>query len=77
MLWSQVTVGTLLQDYLIFITQLETQNRTAKLTLHKLWFYLQPTLRTLELLYNTQQSITKDDAFGGASVYILMLQANC
>lgn len=41
---------TLMKEYLILITQLEHLQRQGLLSLQKLWFYIQPTMRTMELL---------------------------
>jgi gamma-tubulin complex component 2 len=43
-------VKELLHEYSILVAQLETQKRENKLTLQKMWFYVQPSLRTLEIL---------------------------
>ncbi|KAG8222679.1 hypothetical protein J437_LFUL015876, partial [Ladona fulva] len=55
----------LLKDYLVFVAQLETEHRKGLLTLHKLWFYIQPTLRTMEILSVIADTINKADARGG------------
>lgn len=41
---------TLMKEYLILITQLEHLQRQGLLSLQKLWFYIQPTMRTMEIL---------------------------
>jgi len=41
---------TLIKEYMILITQLEHLQRQGLLSLQKLWFYIQPTMRTLEIL---------------------------
>lgn len=41
---------TLIKEYMILITQLEHLQRQGLLSLQKLWFYIQPTMRTMEIL---------------------------
>lgn len=41
---------TLMKEYLILVTQLEHLHRQGMLSLQKLWFYIQPTMRTMEIL---------------------------
>lgn len=41
---------TLMKEYLILVTQLEQLQRQGLLSLQKLWFYIQPTMRTMEIL---------------------------
>lgn len=41
---------TLMKEYLILVTQLEHLHRQGTLSLQKLWFYIQPTMRTMEIL---------------------------
>lgn len=41
---------TLLKEYLILVTQLEHVHQRGLLSLQKLWFYLQPTMRTMDIL---------------------------
>lgn len=45
-----------MKEYLILVTQLEHLHRQGMLSLQKLWFYIQPTMRTIEVL----ASIGKD-----------------
>jgi len=40
----------LVREYLILVAQLETQANAGKLTLQKMWFYVQPTMRTMRVL---------------------------
>ncbi|MGH0168574.1 UNVERIFIED_CONTAM: hypothetical protein FKN15_055048 [Acipenser sinensis] len=41
---------TLMKEYMILVTQLEHLQRQGMLSLQKLWFYIQPTMRTMEIL---------------------------
>lgn len=40
----------LVKEYLILVTQLEQLQRQGLLSLQKLWFYIQPAMRTLDVL---------------------------
>ncbi len=48
---------TLMKEYLILITQLEHLQRQGLLSLQKLWFYIQPTMRTMEILASIGESL--------------------
>lgn len=41
---------TLVKEYLILVTQLEQLHRQGLLSLQKLWFYIQPAMRTVDIL---------------------------
>lgn len=41
---------TLVKEYLILVTQLEQLQRQGLLSLQKLWFYVQPAMRTVDIL---------------------------
>jgi gamma-tubulin complex component 2 len=45
------SIGTLLKEYRLRVAQLEHEFSVGHLTMQKLWFYLQPCLRTLEALH--------------------------
>eukprot|EP01080_Neovahlkampfia_damariscottae_P006353 gene6353-10359_t len=49
----------ILQNHLIFVGEIETQFMKNNLTLQKLWFYVQPSLRRFEILSQLLQE-TKD-----------------
>ncbi|CAL1710645.1 unnamed protein product [Somion occarium] len=59
----------MLKDYQTLLAQLEHAfNTSPTFTLHKLWFYVHPTLHTLSLLYQlTTELATADDPSGSAS----------
>lgn len=40
----------LVKEYLILVTQLEQLQRQGLLSLQKLWFYIQPAMRTVDIL---------------------------
>ncbi|XP_077359337.1 gamma-tubulin complex component 2 isoform X2 [Festucalex cinctus] len=62
---------TLLKEYLILVTQLEHVHRRGLLTLQKLWFYLQPTMRTMDILAAVASSVDKGECMGGATLSLL------
>jgi gamma-tubulin complex component 2 len=64
-------VELLLQDYRVLVCQLETSWRGGDLSLHQLWFQLQSSLHTLDLLANLLNDITARRATGGATLSIL------
>jgi len=53
------TMNALIKDYMVLVAQLETANRKSNFTLHKLWFFIQPTLHTMEILANIASTISK------------------
>ncbi|XP_013870241.1 gamma-tubulin complex component 2 [Austrofundulus limnaeus] len=62
---------TLMKEYLILITQLEHLQRQGLLSLQKLWFYIQPTMRTMEILASIASSLDKGDCMGGSTLSLL------
>ncbi|KAM9831703.1 gamma-tubulin complex component 2 [Neosynchiropus ocellatus] len=62
---------TLMKEYLILITQLEHLQRQGLLSLQKLWFYIQPTMRTMEILASIASSVDKGDCMGGSTLSLL------
>ncbi|RVE59987.1 hypothetical protein OJAV_G00193930 [Oryzias javanicus] len=62
---------TLMKEYLILITQLEHLQRQGLLSLQKLWFYIQPTMRTMEILALIASSVDKGECMGGATLSLL------
>ncbi|XP_019730012.1 gamma-tubulin complex component 2 isoform X2 [Hippocampus comes] len=62
---------TLLKEYLILVTQLEHVHRRGLLSLQKLWFYLQPTMRTMDILAAIASSVDKGECMGGATLSLL------
>ncbi|NP_001086858.1 tubulin gamma complex associated protein 2 L homeolog [Xenopus laevis] len=62
---------TLGKEYMILISQLEHLQRQGLLSLQKLWFYIQPTLRTMEVLASIATSLNKGECFGGATLSLL------
>ncbi|XP_073238459.1 gamma-tubulin complex component 2-like [Porites lutea] len=62
---------TLLKEYLILVAQLEHQFRLGQLSLQKLWFYIQPCMRTMEILSSIAVAIDKGSCKGGAVLTLL------
>uniref|UniRef100_A0A8C4NDF2 Gamma-tubulin complex component n=2 Tax=Eptatretus burgeri TaxID=7764 RepID=A0A8C4NDF2_EPTBU len=62
---------TLHKEYLILVSQLENLYRHGGLSLQKVWFYVQPTLRTMELLSSIAISVYKGACTGGATLSLL------
>jgi len=52
-------MSSLIKDYMVLVGQLETANRKGNFNLHKLWFFIQPTLHTMEILANIASTISK------------------
>lgn len=64
-------MGSLIIDYTLFITQLETESRSGNLNLHKLWFYIQKNYYNMNIMSNIATSISKSDAKGGKVLSLL------
>jgi len=62
---------SMLKDYFIFIAQLERQFKRGYLTLQKLWFYIQPSLKTLDILATVAIMIDKGNCKGAAILTLL------
>ncbi|KAM4034181.1 gamma-tubulin complex component 2 isoform 2-T2 [Anomaloglossus baeobatrachus] len=62
---------TLVKEYMILVTQLEHLQRQGLLSLQKLWFYIQPTLRTMEVLASLATSLNNGECLGGATLSLL------
>ncbi|XP_020277442.1 gamma-tubulin complex component 2-like isoform X2 [Pseudomyrmex gracilis] len=64
-------IRSLLKDYLLFIVQLETEHIHGKLSLQKLWFYIQSTMLTMSILSQITSTICKANARGGKVLSLL------
>ncbi|KAK7497174.1 hypothetical protein BaRGS_00011468 [Batillaria attramentaria] len=62
---------SLIKDYMVLVAQLEHQYRVGQLSLQKMWFYLQPTIRTLEILAAIANSVNRGECIGGAVLSLL------
>uniref|UniRef100_H9GMS9 Gamma-tubulin complex component n=1 Tax=Anolis carolinensis TaxID=28377 RepID=H9GMS9_ANOCA len=62
---------TLVKEYMILVTQLEHLQRQGLLSLQKLWFYIQPTMRTMEILASIATAVDRGECLGGATLSLL------
>nr|XP_048311264.1 gamma-tubulin complex component 2 isoform X2 [Myodes glareolus] len=62
---------TLVKEYLILVTQLEQLHRQGLLSLQKLWFYIQPAMRTIDILASLATSVDKGECVGGLTLSLL------
>uniref|UniRef100_A0A8C0L6N3 Gamma-tubulin complex component n=1 Tax=Canis lupus dingo TaxID=286419 RepID=A0A8C0L6N3_CANLU len=62
---------TLVKEYLILVTQLEQLQRQGLLSLQKLWFYIQPAMRTVDILASLATSVDKGECVGGSTLSLL------
>ncbi|OAD55185.1 Gamma-tubulin complex component 2 [Eufriesea mexicana] len=69
-------IKSLLKDYLLFVVQLEMEHVRGKLNLQKLWFYIQPTMIAMSILFQITSTICKANAKGGKVLSLLHEQAN-
>ncbi|XP_039745770.1 gamma-tubulin complex component 2-like isoform X3 [Pararge aegeria] len=64
-------IEVLLKDYYTMIAQLETEHMSENLTLQKLWYFVLPTMRTMQVLAAIVTSIGKSELRGGAVLTVL------
>lgn len=75
--WGQVNqalagaMDLLLQEYKVFLAQLEMHIRQENVNLQSIWFYAQPTLSTMEVVANIASTINKASAKGGKVLSLL------
>jgi gamma-tubulin complex component 2 len=67
-------VKVLVKEYLVLVAQLEHQHRLERLTLQKLWFFVQPALHTMLVLRDV--CATAGTFSGGALLNVLYAQAD-
>lgn len=65
------SIELLLHDYRVLICQLEGEWKAGDLTMHKLWFQLQGSIHTMELMAGLVGDISSRQATGGATLSIL------
>ena len=58
----------LVKEFLVTVAQLEHQLRINQLTLQKLWYYVQPCMKTLETLSRIAVSINRGSCRGGKTL---------
>lgn len=61
----------ILKEYLVLVAQLEHQFNLSLLALQKLWYYLQPCARMMEILSSVSLSVERASCHGGAVLSIL------
>lgn len=61
----------LVKEYLIVVAQLEHQLRASLLTVQKLWYYVQPCLRTLEVTSRVASLVERGECRGGKTLSVL------
>lgn len=64
-------IKSLMENYFILIAQLEHQNKTNHLSLQKLWYYLQPSMKTLNILVVLINRLNQSNVIGGKVISIL------
>lgn len=57
-----------LKEFLVVVAQLEHQLRAGQLSLQKLWYYVQPCLRSLEILGRVALSVRRGSCRGGKTL---------
>uniref|UniRef100_A0A804HJH7 Gamma-tubulin complex component n=1 Tax=Homo sapiens TaxID=9606 RepID=A0A804HJH7_HUMAN len=62
---------TLVKEHLILVSQLEQLHRQGLLSLQKLWFYIQPAMRTMDILASLATSVDKGECLGGSTLSLL------
>ncbi|GIY48746.1 gamma-tubulin complex component 2 [Caerostris darwini] len=60
-----------LKNYFVLVSQLENQHIQRNLTLQKLWFYLQPSLTTMETIAGIVSILKMGKCFGGSVLSVL------
>ena len=58
----------LLKEYMVVVAQLESQQNMDQLTLQKLWYYIQPCMKTLEILSRVAVSVSNGSCRGGKTL---------
>jgi len=64
-------VRRLLREYLVLLAQLENQYRDGGLSLQRLWFYVQPSVRIMEVLDRVTREANRNYATGGALLNLI------
>jgi len=64
-------IRRLVREYLVLLAQLENQYKTGGLTLQRLWFYVQPSVRIMEVLDRVTREATRTFATGGALLNLI------
>ncbi|XP_065159519.1 gamma-tubulin complex component 2-like isoform X2 [Atheta coriaria] len=64
-------MSSIIIDYMTFIAQLETEFRNGNLTLQKVWYYIQKSLHSLQIVSNIATTINKSGSCGGKVLSLL------
>ncbi|XP_023945921.2 gamma-tubulin complex component 2 isoform X2 [Bicyclus anynana] len=64
-------IEILLKDYYTMVAQLETEQMSSSLTLQKLWYFVLPTMHTMQVLAAIVTSIGKSELRGGSVLTVL------
>lgn len=64
-------IEILLKDYYTMIAQLETEHMSGNMTLQKLWYFVLPTMHTMQVLAAIVTNIGKSELRGGAVLTVL------
>ncbi|CAG5055996.1 unnamed protein product [Parnassius apollo] len=64
-------IEILLKDYYTMIAQLETEHMSGNLSLQKLWYFVLPTMHTMQVLAAIVTNIGKSELRGGAVLTVL------
>ncbi|XP_067638789.1 gamma-tubulin complex component 2 homolog isoform X2 [Eurosta solidaginis] len=62
---------SLIHDYYLLLAQLESELNTGNLTVHKMLFYVRPTLNTMEVLAEVVSDILENELRGGQALTLL------
>lgn len=65
------SIAELVREHTILVAQLENQFIQGQLTLQKMWYYVQPCLRSMELLARIASSVDRGNCFGGKTLTVL------
>ncbi|EFA79283.1 spindle pole body component 97 [Heterostelium album PN500] len=66
------SISELIKDYHLLIAQMESQLRSRQLSLQRLWFYIQPTMKIFERLYIICEECTKLNLHGAQILNLLL-----
>ncbi|XP_013102143.1 gamma-tubulin complex component 2 homolog isoform X3 [Stomoxys calcitrans] len=67
-------LNNLIHDYYLLLAQLESELNAGNLTLHKMLFYVRPTLNTMEVLAGAVSLIVANELRGGQALTLLFNQ---
>ncbi|XP_011187548.1 gamma-tubulin complex component 2 homolog isoform X2 [Zeugodacus cucurbitae] len=64
-------LNSLIHDYYLLLAQLEAELNAGNLTVHKMLFYVRPTLNTMEVLAGVVSDILENELRGGQALTLL------